>query len=76
MTRHLLATTLVRGDHVRSFEIRPAREESWFGWEASEHQDQQLVQQRRCSDWHRVERMINHFTREISELRQQGWLEP
>jgi hypothetical protein len=76
MPTHLLATTLVRGDHVRSFEVRPARREQWFGWEASERQDQRLVQQQRFSDWHRVERAINRFIAEISALRQQGWLEP
>ena len=75
MPTHLLATTLVRGDHVRSFEVRPARADEWFGWEASEHQDERLVQQQRYSDWHRVERILNRFTRQISELRQQGWLE-
>jgi hypothetical protein len=72
MMTPLLATTLVRADHVRSFHIGPARP---AGWEAYEHQDQRVVQQQRYTDWHRVEQTLTRFTRDIAELRQQGWRE-
>jgi hypothetical protein len=65
----LLAMTLVRNDHVRSFRIRQAP----AGWESSELQDQRIVQQKCHADWHRVEQTLTRFTREIAELREQGW---
>ena len=68
----LLTTTLVQGDHVRSFHIRPGHP---AGWEASEHQDQRIVQLQHHTDWHRVEQTLARYTRAIAELREQGWRE-
>lgn len=68
----LFAKTLVRARQVRTFEIEPVPS---AGWEVSERTDQDLIQKRRYSDWHRVERTMDRFTREISELRRQGWIE-
>jgi hypothetical protein len=48
----LLATTLVRADHVQSFHVHSAHV---AGWEVSEREDQCVVQQQRYTDWHRVE---------------------
>jgi hypothetical protein len=64
--------TLVRSLHVRCFEIDalPAS-----GWIASEREDERVVQQRRYTDWHRVERAAKIFMREVADLRSQGWLE-
>ena len=72
MTSTLLATTLVRADHSRSFQIHAARP---AGWNATEQQDQRVVQQRHYGDWHRLERALTRFAREIHELREQGWQE-
>jgi hypothetical protein len=73
MTRQLLlAMTLVRADHVRSFQIHPAY---LAGWDASEHEDQRVVRQQRFTDWHRVERTLTRFRREIAALLEQGWQE-
>ena len=69
---HLLTTTLVRADHVRSFDVRPARP---TGWEALQQHDGQVVRQRRYVDWHRVERTLDRFSREIAQLRKEGWSE-
>jgi hypothetical protein len=63
---------LVRAPHVRSFEIAPG---PVAGWEVSERAGDSVVQQRHYSDWHRVERVLTRFRREISELRNQGWIE-
>jgi hypothetical protein len=70
MTAPLLATTLVRAEHVRSFQVHTAR---LAGWEASQHEDQRIVHHERHMDWHRVEQTLTRFTREIAELREQGW---
>ena len=69
----LLAKTLVRNGHVRSFEVRSAAS---AGWEASKQEDHRLTEQQHCSDWHRVERTLTRFTRAIAELSEQGWLTP
>ena len=71
MTTPLLATTLVRADHIRSFHVRTARP---AGWEAAEHDDQRVVR-RLYTDWHRVEQTLVRFARDIAELREQGWRE-
>ena len=72
MTSTLLTTTLVRADHSRSFQILAAPSN---GWQATKHQDQRIVQQQQYTDWHRVERALAHFAREIDALREQGWRE-
>ena len=72
MATPLFATTLVRDEHVRSFQVRRARP---AGWESSKYEGQRVVQQQRHSDWHRVEQTLTRFTREIAELRDQGWRE-
>jgi hypothetical protein len=72
MTTPLFDTTLVREQHVRSFNVRPARP---AGWEAFESEDQRVVHQQRYRDWHRLERTLNSFTRKIAELRALGWRE-
>ena len=70
MTAALLAMTLVRAHHVRSFHIHPAPLD---GWEASEREDHRVVQQQRYTDWHRVERTLTRFRREIAALLEEGW---
>jgi len=72
MTMPILATTLVRADHSRSFHIRSARA---AGWEAAEQEDQRIVERQHYTDWHRVEQTLVRFAREIAELREQGWRE-
>jgi len=71
-TIDLLATTLVRTGHVRSFRVHPVH---LAGWEASEREDRQVVQHQ-YADWHRVERALAHFRRKIVALRERGWCEP
>jgi hypothetical protein len=68
----LLAATLVREGHVRSFHIRPGHP---AGWEASESDDERIVQLQRHTDWHRVEQTLARYARAIAELREQGWRE-
>jgi hypothetical protein len=71
MTPTLLATTLVRADHIRSFHVHPIP----AGWEAFKREDHRVVHQQRYTDWHRVERTLTRFRREIAALIEQGWRE-
>jgi hypothetical protein len=72
MTAPLFIKTLVREEHVRSFQVHPVPA---VGWEVSEREDQRVLQHRQYSDWHRVERTLSRFTRAVAELRRQGWHE-
>jgi hypothetical protein len=72
MTRPVFAKTLVRAQHIRSFEV--ARSTS-SGWEISKRSDQQVVLRQWHTDWHRVERTMMTFMREISDLTHEGWTE-
>ncbi|HZR22637.1 MAG TPA: hypothetical protein VFA59_03550 [Vicinamibacterales bacterium] len=69
MTR-VFAATLVNADHIRSFDIRAAFPN---GWQVQERVDDRVVHQRYLSDWHRVERNVSQFVREIADLRSRGW---
>ena len=62
--------TLVREGEVRSFQIRPAPS---AGWESSEADNERAVQRQLLTDWHRVERALARFRREVAELHRQGW---
>jgi hypothetical protein len=68
----VFAKTLVKAREVRSFEVAAAPN---VGWQVSERADQYVIRQQQFSDWHRVERVLLRFTREISELRRQGWID-
>ena len=67
----VFAKTLVRDREVRSFEVAAAPS---VGWQVKERTDQDTREQL-FSDWHRVERTLLRFTREISELKRQGWID-
>jgi hypothetical protein len=68
----LFTKTLVLARQVRTFEVAALPH---VGWEASEKSGADIITQRRFSDWHRVERTLTRFDREINELRRQGWVE-
>jgi hypothetical protein len=72
VNKNLLAVTLVNADHIRSFRVQSI---SPTGWETCESDGQHVVERRRHTDWHRVERPPARFSREIEELREQGWRE-
>jgi hypothetical protein len=67
----VFAKTLVHSVHVRSFEIHAAHP----GWMVLAREDERILQHRRHSDWHRVERTRIRFMHEIAELRRQGWVD-
>jgi hypothetical protein len=67
----VFAKTLVRAREIRSFEVAAAPS---VGWQVKERSDQEIREQL-FSDWHRVERTLVRFSREISELKRQGWVD-
>jgi hypothetical protein len=66
----LFEKTLVRASETRSFQIRHTVSE---GWQSSEFENDRVARQQQRSEWHRVERDLARFTREIEELHRQGW---
>jgi hypothetical protein len=67
----VFAKTLVRAREVRSYEVVAAPS---LGWQVKERTEQNIREQQ-FSDWHRVERTLSRFAREISELKRQGWID-
>jgi len=67
----MFAVTLRRADETRRYLIarRP------FGWEVTSERQGQAIQHINYDDWHRVERKLELFRREVSELMARGWRE-
>ncbi len=63
---------LLHNQHVREHSIVPVNP---FGWEIKLEEDRELTRHVRYHDWHRVERALAAFEREVSELRSRGWVE-
>jgi hypothetical protein len=69
MKTSLLVATLLRADDVRSYEVRRTAE----GWESSARENQRILEARHYTEWHRVERSLTRFKREITVLQARGW---
>lgn len=59
-------------DHIRRYSIS-AVEPS--GWEVKFEEDRELRRRDLYQDWHRVERALALFKREVIALTENGWLE-
>lgn len=57
-------------DHVREYSVS-ARQGA--GWEVKLEEDRTLKRHARYHDWHRVERTLVRFRREVADLTAQGW---
>jgi hypothetical protein len=68
----LFAKKLVRAGSSARFTSAARRR---VGWEAASWRHQQIEMSKRHNDWHRVERVLGRFGREIAELHRQGWRE-
>jgi hypothetical protein len=66
----MFSASLRHADHVRHYSIAPAKPS---GWEVRLEEDQTLRRLNHYQDWHRVERSLMQFKREVSELTEQGW---
>jgi hypothetical protein len=66
----MFALSLRRADHVRRYSIAPAGQS---GWEVRLEEDRKVCRLDHYHDWHRVERALAAFEREVSELTERGW---
>lgn len=57
-------------DHVRRYSVCAA---SPSGWEVRLEEDRELRLRTLYQDWHRVERVIARFEREVGHLTERGW---
>jgi hypothetical protein len=66
----LFQKTLVRASETRSFQIDRNASNGWLTIaRANDH----IAHEQQRTEWHRVERDLARFAREIAELRRQGW---
>ena len=61
---------LHRAEHVREYSIRSTE---GSGWEVTLEEDRRLTRHVRYRDWHRVERALALFRREVADLEARGW---
>ena len=66
----MFAVRLSLADHVRLYSICPAGP---AGWEVRFEEDQKLQRLDHYRDWHRVERTLALFEREVLALKEAGW---
>jgi hypothetical protein len=66
----LFQKTLVRLSETRSFHIEHTIA---AGWHTREMANDRVARQQHRTEWHRVERDLARFAREIEALRRQGW---
>jgi hypothetical protein len=66
----MFARTLRYHEHTRDYSIGPAGRE---GWEVRLEEDHTLRRLDHYRDWHRVERALAAFEREVAELTACGW---
>ena len=62
---------VVSAEHVRRYSIVLAGS---AGWEARLEEDRSLCWRETCADWHRIERTLARFRREVSDLVDRGWM--
>jgi hypothetical protein len=65
----MYALSLRRADHVRHYSISAGS----AGWEVKLEEDRTLRRLDHYRDWHRVERAMALFEREVLDLTSRGW---
>lgn len=66
----VFSITLQRANHLLEYSIRSTPS---AGWEVSVAEDRQLRHRVRYHDWHRVERAMASFHRDVADLTARGW---
>jgi hypothetical protein len=66
----LFNKTLVRASETRSFQVL---KNAASGWRTMALANDCVADQRDRTEWHRVERDLERFAREIDALRREGW---
>lgn len=61
---------LRHADHIRHYSITSTESR---GWEVRLEEDDRIRRQDHYQDWHRVERAMALFEREVQELTDIGW---
>jgi hypothetical protein len=61
---------LRHAEHTRHYSITAAEN---LGWEVKVEEDHTLRRLDHYHDWHRVERALASFEREVDELQRRGW---
>jgi len=67
----MFTVSLRNADHTREYSIH-ARGVS--GWQVRIEADHELARETWYHDWHRVERVLDEFAREVHALTKQGWV--
>src|SRR6266446_5023762 len=68
--RVMFTINLQRADHTKRYSISTLGES---GWEVRLEEDRELKHHAWYHDWHRVERVMAEFRREVGELTSSGW---
>ena len=66
----MVSIRIQRGEHVRQYSVRSTER---AGWEVRLEEDRRLTRHVRYHDWHRVERALALFRREVAHLTAHGW---
>ena len=67
----MFSISLQNADHTRKYSIAPLNPS---GWEVMREQEGELTRHV-YHDWHRVERALARFQREVGQLTARGWRE-
>ncbi len=66
----MFSVRLRHADHVRVYSVSSVSD---AGWEIKSVEDRKLTRHVWYRDWHRVERVLELFRREVAELTAEGW---
>ena len=66
----MFSINLQRAEHTKRYSISRLSDS---GWEVTSENDRQLTRRVRYHDWHRVERALAEFKREVGALTTEGW---
>ena len=67
----MFAVNLQRAEHTRRYTISTLGES---GWEVKLEEARELTHRVCYHDWHRVERALAEFRREVGKLTTRGWV--
>ena len=66
----MFSRELTLAGHTRNFVITPLHAD---GWEVRIEEDSRVLRRNQYTDWHRVERALATFEREVAALIERGW---
>lgn len=66
----MFSVCLRRADETRLYSVSPRPD---GGWEVTSHENDVMTSHVRYQDWHRVERKIALFDRNVADLVSEGW---